>query len=165
MSTFWPSHHQDDSLHLLHDSNFPANLENLFLSIYHMHDIKPIHYIGHICITYKGLHYSFDPPNNFEMYKEQVYSFSLPLLPSLSLPTPNPPPFLQMRKQHSNLNGLVESTGAMSGTQVLLSSASGALPSHCNAWGPFWSPILHCTPSLAPNCLHSQAPSFRSPRA
>lgn len=99
MSTFWPSHHQDDSLHLLHNSNFPANLENLFLSIYHMHDIKPIHYIGHICITYKGLHYSFDPPNNFEMYKEQVYSFSLPLLPS---PSPCPPPTLPLFSRWGN---------------------------------------------------------------
>ena len=94
-----------------------------------------------------------------------IHSLSLSFPPPLPAHPQPSPPFLQMRKQHSNLNGLVESTGAMSGTQVLLSSASGAPPSHCNAWGPFWPPILHCTPSLAPNCLHNQAPSFRSPTA
>ena len=47
--------HQDYSLHLFHDFNFPANFEDLFLSIYQMHYIKPIHYRGHIHITYKGL--------------------------------------------------------------------------------------------------------------
>lgn len=63
-------------------SQHSLNFEKLLLSIHHMCYIKPIHYIGHIGITYKGLYYSFEPPNNSERYKEQIF-FSL----SLSLPS------------------------------------------------------------------------------
>ena len=52
---FLVQRHQDHTLHLLPDSNFPANFEDLFLSIYQMHYIKPIHYRSHIHITCKGI--------------------------------------------------------------------------------------------------------------
>ena len=160
---FLVQRHQDCTLHLFHGFNFPANFEDLFISIYQTHYIKPIHYRGHIHITYKGLIIFFwESKLLWDILKTHIFILSPPS------PSPCPPLtliFLQMRKQNSSLNGLAEITRSLSGTQVLFSSASGAFPSQCNAWGHLLVPSPPLHPILSPSASTQYAPGFRSPTA
>lgn len=154
MNTSWPSHHQDGTQPLLHDSSFPAllNFEKLFFSVCQRYFIKPIHYVSYF-YHFQRTMLSSSMPNNSEMHKEQIFS-SPPVPQPLVLPSPHL--CLCLSLQSSNLdttrrNSCISCLAEVPGPCLKLGPYwAQPLPSHPSAGGPLPVPHPPLHPALVP---------------